>query len=125
MVKPVTIQTMLTISLSKPWPIHPLDVQNAFLHGDLNETVYMHQPLGLRDLRHPDYVCWLKKSLYGLKQTHRAWYQHFPDYVTTIGFHHSTSDHSLFIYRQGLDMAYILLYVDDIIPITSNQLCHS
>jgi hypothetical protein len=86
----------------------------------------MHQPLGFRDLRHPDYVCRLKKSLYGLKQAPRAWYQRFADYVATIGFRHSTSDHSLFIYRQGSDIAYILLYVDDIILITSTQvLCKS
>ncbi|XP_050889236.1 uncharacterized mitochondrial protein AtMg00810-like [Lathyrus oleraceus] len=78
-------------------------------------------PLGFRDLRHPDYVCRLKKSLYGLKQAPRAWYQRFDDYVATIGFRHSTSDHSLFIYRQVLDMAYVLLYVDDIILITSTQ----
>jgi hypothetical protein len=120
-VKPATIRTVLTIALSKSWPIHQLDVQNAFLHGDLHETVYMHQPLGFRDPHHPDYVCRLKKSLYGLKQAPRAWYQRFADYVATIGFHHSTSDHSLFIYRQGSDMAYILLYVDDIILITSTH----
>jgi len=121
LVKPATIRTVLTIALSRFWPIHQLDVQNAFLHGDLHETVYMHQPLGFRDLHHPDYVCHLKKSLYGLKQAPRAWYQCFADYVATIGFRHSTSDHSLFIYRQSLDMAYILLYVDDIILITSTQ----
>lgn len=120
-VKPATIRTVLTIALSKSWSIHQLDVQNAFLHGDLHETVYMHQPLGFRDPHHPDYVCRLKKSLYGLKQAPRAWYQRFADYVTTIGFRLSTSDHSLFIYRQQSDMAYILLYVDDIILITSTQ----
>ncbi|CAJ2647961.1 unnamed protein product [Trifolium pratense] len=120
-VKPATIRIVLTIALSKSWPIHQLDVQNAFLHGDLHETVYMHQPLGFRDHQHPNYVCRLKKSLYGLKQAPRAWYQRFADYVATIGFHHSTSDHSLFIYRRSSDMAYILLYVDDIILITSTQ----
>lgn len=120
-VKPATIRTVLTIALSKSWPIHQLDVQNAFLHGDLQETVYMHQPLGFRDPQHPDYVCRLRKSLYGLKQAPRAWYQRFADYVSTIGFQHSTSDHSLFVYRRGSDMAYILLYVDDIILISSSH----
>jgi len=67
------------------------------LHGKLNETVYMHQPIGFRDLTHLDYVCLLKKSLYGLKQAPRAWIQRFADFVSTIGFTHSISDHSLFI----------------------------
>jgi hypothetical protein len=55
-VKPATIRTMLTIPLSKSLPIHQLDVQIAFLHGDLHETVYMHQPLGFRGSHHPRYV---------------------------------------------------------------------
>ena len=75
----------------------------------------MHQPLGFRDKNYPDHVCLLKKSLYGLKQAPRAWYQRFSDFVGTIGFCHSKSDHSLFIYRNGSNIAYILLYVDDII----------
>ncbi|XP_057425895.1 uncharacterized mitochondrial protein AtMg00810-like [Lotus japonicus] len=82
---------------------------------------YHHLPLGFRDRTHPDYVCRLRKSLYGLKQAPRAWYQRFADYVSTIGFRHSTSDHSLFIYRRGSDMAYLLLYVDDIILISSSH----
>ncbi|PNX68149.1 copia protein, partial [Trifolium pratense] len=120
-VKPATIRIVLSIALSKSWPIHQLDVQNAFLHGNLHETVYMHQPMGFRDPSHPDYVCLLKKSLYGLKQAPRTWYQRFADFVSTIGFHHSKSDHSLFIYHNGNHMAYILLYVDDIILTTSSD----
>ena len=120
-VKPATIRSVLSIALSKSWPIHQLDVQNAFLHGHLHETVYMHQPLGFRDPVHPDHVCLLQKSLYGLKQAPRAWYQRFADFVSTIGFYHSKSDHSLFIYRKGNDMAYILLYVDDIILTASSD----
>jgi len=72
-VKPTTIQIVLSIGLSKSCSIHQLDVKNAFLQGQLHETAYMHQPLGFRDLGHPDYVCLLKKSLYGLKQAPRAW----------------------------------------------------
>ncbi|GJT64114.1 ribonuclease H-like domain-containing protein [Tanacetum coccineum] len=69
-----------------------LDVKNAFLHGHLTETVYMHQPSGFTDLAHSD-VCLLQKSLYGLNKT----------------------DSSLFIFHKGPDTAYLLLYVDDII----------
>ncbi|XP_019105490.2 uncharacterized mitochondrial protein AtMg00810-like [Beta vulgaris subsp. vulgaris] len=81
----------------------------------------MHQPLGYRDPVHPNYVCLLKKSLYGLKQAPRAWYKRFADYVSTIGFSHSVSDHSLFIYRSGAHIAYLLLYVDDIILTASSE----
>ena len=81
----------------------------------------MQQPPGFRDPSRPDHVCLLKKSLYGLKQAPRAWYQRFTDFVATIGFSHSTSDNSSFIYNRDSDMAYILLYVDDIILITSSD----
>lgn len=96
-------------------------MKNAFLHGDLKETVYMHQPLGFRNRDFPNHVCLLKKSLYGLKQAPRAWYKRFADYVSSLGFSHSQSDHSLFIFHRGNDMAYILLYVDDIILTASSD----
>ncbi|GKD18475.1 ribonuclease H-like domain-containing protein [Tanacetum coccineum] len=66
-VKPGTIRTVLSLAISRHWHVHQLDVKNAFLHGDLAETVYMHQPPGFRDPEHPDYVCLLKLSLYALK----------------------------------------------------------
>nr|GFB54797.1 ribonuclease H-like domain-containing protein [Tanacetum cinerariifolium] len=67
-VKPGTIRTVLSLAASRHWPIHQLDVKNAFLHGDLFETVFMHQPPGFRDSVYPDYVYLLQRSLYGLKQ---------------------------------------------------------
>ncbi|KAL9263001.1 Retrovirus-related Pol polyprotein from transposon RE2-like protein [Drosera capensis] len=121
MVKPATIRTVLSLALAKSWSIHQFDVKNAFLHGQLHETVYMHQPMGFRDPVRPDHVCLLRKSLYGLKQAPRAWYKRFVDYVFSIGFSHNKSDHSLFIFKNGADMAYLLLYVDDIILITSSD----
>ncbi|KAJ0623708.1 putative RNA-directed DNA polymerase [Helianthus annuus] len=119
-VKPATIRTVLSIALSKSWDVHQLDVTNAFLHGHLHETVYMYQPMGFRDKNYPDYVCSLKKSLYGLKQAPRAWYQRFTDYVLTLGFNHSRCDASLFTLHQGRNTAYLLLYVDDILLVTSS-----
>ncbi|GJW23775.1 ribonuclease H-like domain-containing protein [Tanacetum coccineum] len=119
-VKPATIRTVLSLAVSRQWPIHQLDVKNAFLHGHLTETVYMHQPPGFTDSAHSDYVCLLQKSLYGLKQAPRAWFQRFSSYAIRAGFYHSKTDSSLFIFHKGLDTAYLLLYVDDIILTASS-----
>ncbi|GKB65555.1 ribonuclease H-like domain-containing protein [Tanacetum coccineum] len=114
-VKPATIRMVLSLVVSRKWPIHQLDVKNTFLNGDLSETVYMHQPPGFVDARFPNHVCRLQRSLYGLKKAPRAWFQHFAGYATRAGFYHSSCDSSQFIYRQGSQVAYLLLYVDDII----------
>ncbi|GJS64180.1 ribonuclease H-like domain-containing protein [Tanacetum coccineum] len=119
-VKPATIRTVLSLAVSRQWPIHQLDVKNAFLHGHLTETVYMHQPPGFTDSAHSDYVCLLQKLLYGLKQAPRAWFQRFSSYAIRASFYHSKTDSSLFIFHKGPDTAYLLLYVDDIILTASS-----
>ena len=120
-VKPSTIRTVLSVVVSSSWPIHQLDVKNAFLHGSLQETVYCQQPLGFENPSFPTHVCLLQKSLYGLKQAPRAWFQRFSSFIQTIGFTPSLSDTSLFVYHQTSDTAYLLLYVDDIILTASSQ----
>ncbi|XP_073355215.1 uncharacterized protein [Aegilops tauschii subsp. strangulata] len=119
-VKPATIRTVLTIAASRRWPVHQLNVKNAFLHGDLREEVYCLQPAGFVDAAKPDHVCKLAKSLYGLKQVPRAWFLRFPGFVSTIGFRATRSDSSLFLYKSGTDAAFLLLYVDDIILTASS-----
>ncbi|GKC75179.1 ribonuclease H-like domain-containing protein, partial [Tanacetum coccineum] len=121
MVNPATIRTVLSLVVSRDWPIHQLDVKNAFLHGHLSETVYMHQPPGFVNLNKPDYVCHLQRSLYGLKQSPRAWFQRFASYATRVGFQHSKTDSFLFVFHLGSDIAYLLLYVDDIILTASSS----
>lgn len=114
-VKPSTIRTVLHLAATLRWPMHQLDIKNAFLHGDLAERVYYHQPAGFVDEMHPDHVCLLVKSLYGLKQAPRAWFQRLGNYLRAIGFTSIGSDTSLFVYKKGDAIAYLLVYVDDII----------
>ena len=73
-VKPITIHIVLTLALSHGWPLRQLDVNNAFLHGTLAEDVFMQQPSGFIDRNHPNFMCKLRKAIYGLKQTPWAWY---------------------------------------------------
>lgn len=77
-VKPAIVRVVLSIAASRSWPLHQLDVKNAFLHGELAETVYCSQPAGFVDTAHPTHVCKLKKSLYGLKQAPRTWSLQLP-----------------------------------------------
>jgi hypothetical protein len=119
-VKPATIRTVLTLAASYNWPVHQLDVSNAFLHGELKETVYCQQPTGFVDSEHPDHVCLLDKSLYGLRQAPQAWYQRFAAHLRSLGFVISNSDNSLFVLRRGAETAWLLLYVDDIVLTASS-----
>jgi hypothetical protein len=71
--KMTTIKAIIAMASSKGWSLHQMDVNNAFIHGDLQEEVYMEQPPGYVDETHPNLVCRLKKVLYGLKQAPKAW----------------------------------------------------
>jgi hypothetical protein len=119
-VKSTTVRTVLATVVSRTWLIQQLDVKNAFLHDTLSETVFCCQSTGFTDPAHPDLVCRLHNSLYGLKQAPQAWYSRFATFLTTLGFLEAKSDTSLFIFRRGSDIIYLLLYVDDIILTASS-----
>ncbi len=71
--KMTTIRAIIAMATTKGWSLHQMDVNNVFFHGDLQEEMYMEQPPGCVDQTHPNLVCRLKKALYGLKHTSRAW----------------------------------------------------
>jgi histone deacetylase 1/2 len=120
-VKIATVRLVLSISVSRGWSLRQLDVKNAFLHGVLEEEVYMRQPPGYEDPKYRNYVCKLDKALYGLKQAPRAWYSRLSMQLVKYGFVASKSDTSLFIYHKRNVTMFMLIYVDDIIVSSSSQ----
>ena len=78
-IKPSTIRIIFTLAALHAWPIHQVDVNNAFLHGTLNEQVFMQQPPGFINSSFPSHVCLLNKAIYGLRQAPRAWFDTLKD----------------------------------------------
>jgi histone deacetylase 1/2 len=121
-VKPSTIRIILSLAVSQGWSMRQIDIQNAFLHGVLEEKVYMKQPPGYEDPSKPShYICHLKKALYGLKQAPKAWHSKLTSKLHHLGFKGSVADASLFVFREGGVIIYMLIYVDDIIIVSSSD----
>jgi|UniRef100_A0A2N9GUC8 hypothetical protein len=120
-IKPTTVRAILSIAISAGWSIRQIDIQNAFLHGQLSEDVFMAQPSGYQHPSYPSHVCKLNKAIYGLKQAPRAWFSRLSSRLLQLGFHGSLSDMSLFIYKSKSFTMFILIYVDDIIITCSNK----
>jgi histone deacetylase 1/2 len=121
-VKPTTIRLLLSMALTHGWHIRQLDIQNAFLHGVLEEEVFMRQPPCFEDPSYSGYLCRLDKALYGLKQAPRAWHARLSSVLSTLCFTPSTADTSLFILWRPNITVYLLVYVDDIILVSSTSL---
>jgi hypothetical protein len=98
-----------------------MDVKTPFLHGDLKEEIYMKQPQGYVVKAKKELVCKLKKSLYGLKQSPRMWYQKFDTYMFGLGFTRSKEDHCVYFKLIGDHLIYLVLYVDDMLLIENNK----
>ncbi|RDX77546.1 Isoflavone 2'-hydroxylase, partial [Mucuna pruriens] len=109
-----TIRFLLAIAASKQWHLHQLDVHNAFLHGNLDEEVYMKLLEGILPTP-PSQVCKLKKSLYGLKQASRQWFAEFSSSLLSQGHSQSSSGHSLFLKHSNNSFTALFVYVDDLI----------
>jgi hypothetical protein len=120
-VKATTICTVLSLVVSQGWYLCQLDVQNTFLHGLLEEDVFMRQPPSYEDKSSPNYICNLDKALYSLKQAPRAWYSRLSLKLQELGFTPSKTGTSLFYYHKGKQTIFILVCVDDVIVASSSQ----
>lgn len=119
-VKHCSIRILMAIVNQFDLELEQMDVKTAFLHGDLEETIYMQQPEGFS--KDKSKVCLLKKSLYGLKQSQRQWYRRFDEFLLRLGFSRSSYDNCVYIYKKGEEcFLYLLLYVDDILMANSSK----
>ena len=119
-VRNTTIRSLLALSNAEDWEVHQMDVRTAFLQGNVEEEVYMRQPDGYVNEEHPDYVCKLKRSIYGLKQSARCWNTVIDTFLKSSGYKQMESDSCLYMKSvkdpNGVIKFVILsIYVDDIL----------
>nr|GFB68133.1 hypothetical protein [Tanacetum cinerariifolium] len=100
--------------------IWKMDVKTAFLNGYLNEEVYMEQPEGFINLKYPNRVCKLKRSIYGLKKASRQWNKRFDDEIKKLGFTHNNDEPCVYLKASGSNITFLILYVDDILIMKNN-----
>ena len=98
-----------------------MDVKNAFLNGMIKQEVYVEQPPGFEDDKHPDWIFRLNKALYGLKEAPRAWYEKLSSFLIAHGYDRGHVDTTLFIKRMNREMIVVQIYVDGIIFGSSTQ----
>ena len=114
--KMASVRLLLSMVTMSSWPLYHLDIKSAFLHGDLAEQVYMEQPLGFVAQGEFGLVCRLRRSLYGLKQSLRAWFDRFSSMVQKFSMTRNTSDHSVFYHHTSSGQCiYMIVYVDNIV----------
>jgi len=117
--KLTTLRLLLALTASHNWNLKQLDVNNAFLHEDLLEEVYMKPPPGVV-VPNSNFVCKLQRSLYGLRQAGRQWYAKLSNFLLNNGYILFVADHSLFLKTTDTHITSLLVYVDDIV-LTGNN----
>ncbi|WJZ84626.1 hypothetical protein VitviT2T_004223 [Vitis vinifera] len=116
-----TVRVLLSLAANLDWPLQQFEVKNVFLHGELSEEIYMNlPPRCMVSEKQCQKMCKLKKSLYGLKQSLRAWFGRFTKSMRAFGYHQSNSDHTLFLKKQHSKITAFIVYVDDMV-VTGND----
>jgi hypothetical protein len=119
---PVTKLTSIrSVVVAFDFEVEQMDVKATFLHGDLEEEIFIKKLEGYAVKGKKELVCKLKKSLYGLKQSPRMWYQKFDTYMLGLGFTRSKEDHSVYSKLIGDHLIYLVLYVDDMLLIGNSK----
>nr|AAM08562.1 Putative retroelement [Oryza sativa Japonica Group]AAM10749.1 Putative retroelement [Oryza sativa Japonica Group] len=120
--KASSIRTLLSIVAMYDYELEQMDVKTAFLHGELEEDIYMEQPEGFVVPGKENLVCRLKKSLYGLKQSPRQWYKRFDSFMLSQKFRRSNYDSCVYLKVVDGSAIYLLLYVNDMLIAAKDKL---
>ncbi|KAL3687453.1 hypothetical protein R1sor_013762 [Riccia sorocarpa] len=118
-IKWTTLRLIISLVARHSWPLSHLDVRTAFLHGELQDEVYLTLPPGFKTSS-PHIVFRLCKALYGLRQAPRAWYDKIDRFFRDAGLRRSDYDPSLYFSNEGGEYVFILIYVDDLL-VTANH----
>lgn len=116
-----TVRTIAALAAQRQWKIHQLDVKSAFLHGELEEDVYMEQPRWFQEKESEKKILKLHKALYGLKQTPRAWFSMIEKYFVQEGLEKCQSEQTLFTkWSNAGNLLIVSVYVYDLIYTSDN-----
>ncbi|KAL8124691.1 hypothetical protein AgCh_012369 [Apium graveolens] len=116
----VTIRMLIALASVHGLIIHQMDVKTAFLHGELEEEIYMDQPDGFVASGNERKVCKLIKSIYGLKQAPRDWHKKFDETILPFSYKINESDKCVYTKVKGNECVILCLYVDDILLFGTN-----
>ena len=115
-----SIRTLIALAAEHDLELHQMDVKTAFLNGHLDEEIYMEQPEGFSKKNQEHKVCKLSKSLYGLKQAGRSWYQMIDANLTDLGFERTSADVCIYHFQKDGVLMVVALYVDDLLLLSNN-----
>nr|GEX53796.1 hypothetical protein [Tanacetum cinerariifolium] len=109
------IRILIAIAVFYDYEIWQMDVKTTFLNGYLNEDIYMVQPKGFVNPKHPRKVCKLQRSIYGLKQASRNWNKIFDEEIKRFRFTQNLDEPCVYQKASRSNVTFLILYVDDII----------
>lgn len=120
--KPASLRLLVAVASIHSWDIHQMDVVTAFLNSKLNDEICVKQPEGFKDVDHPNKVCRLHKSFYGLKQSPRIWKDDIKSFILSVGFVQCKIDHCTYI-RSDIEndkFTSVYIHVNDLVSVLSS-----